>query len=57
MDNFDNELPADNKYHNVIICFDIDKKILDMTIDNKLIIPKSNQFVKFDFESFNIACI
>ena len=54
VDNFYKELPADNKYHNVLICFDIEKKILDMSIDNKLIIPKSNQYHYFDFESFNM---
>ena len=54
VDNFYKELPDDNKYHNIFICFDTDKKCLDMTIDNKVIISKSNQYQHFQFESFNM---
>ena len=52
--NFDKLLPADNKYHNLIIIFEIDKKIINMTIDNKLVIEKSNQYSYFNFDSFNM---
>ena len=52
--NFDKELPADNKYHNLIIVFDTDKKTLRMNIDQKLVINKSNQYNSFNFDSFNM---
>ena len=52
--NFDKVLPADNKYHNLIIIFEIDKKIINMTIDNNLVIEKSNQYNYFNFDSFNM---
>ena len=41
--NFDKELLADNKFHNLIIVFVTVKKVINMTIDNKLVIEKTNQ--------------
>ena len=52
--NFDKELPADNKYHDCTIIFNIEEKTFKMFIDNKNIIEKSNKYKNFNFESFNM---
>ena len=54
LQNFNEELPADNKYHNCVILFNTKNKAIKMLIDNKEVISKSNQYKFFDFKSFNM---
>ena len=54
LQNFNEELPADNKYHNCKIIFNTLEKTFTMVIDKKQIISKSNQYKFFNFKSFNM---
>ena len=54
IENFDQLLPADNKYHNCIIVFNTQEKHIHMEVDNKIIITKSNQYNYFTFDNFNV---
>ena len=52
--NFDKVLPADDKYHNCIIIFNVEEKTINMVIDDKEIMAKSEKYNTFNFKSFNM---
>ena len=54
IENFDQVLPADNKYHNCIIVFNTQERKFYMEIDNKKIIKESYQYKYFTFDNFNV---
>ena len=54
INNFDKMLPADNKYHNVILNFDVEKKLFSgVGVDDNKIIKQSSGYNNFNFNQFS----
>jgi len=53
-ENLDKVLPADGKFHDIIIEFNDEEKDLNITIDNIKVINKSKKYRLFKFDSFKV---
>ena len=54
IENLDKVLPADDKFHDIIIEFNDEERDLNITIDNIKAINKSNKYKLFKFDSFKL---
>ena len=54
IENLDKALPADNKFHDIIVEFNNEEKDFNITIDNIKVINKSNKYELFNFDSIKV---